>query len=56
MVRRCVGSRNLVNEEPLANWGLLRQKQTEELAANRSELLRGQRSAMAQSTVLLSRS
>ena len=28
VVRRCVGSRNLVNEEVLVHWGLLRQKQT----------------------------
>jgi len=28
VVRRCVWSRNLVNEEALAHWGLLRQKQT----------------------------
>jgi len=27
-VRRCVWSRNLVNEEALAHWGLLSQKQT----------------------------
>ena len=27
VVRRCVWSRNLVNEEALAHWGLLRQKQ-----------------------------
>jgi len=26
VVRRCVGSRNLENEEALAHWGLLRQK------------------------------
>ena len=28
MVRRCVRSTNLVNEEALAQWGLSRQKQT----------------------------
>jgi len=28
VLRRCVRSRNLVNEEALAHWGLLRQKQT----------------------------
>jgi len=28
VVRRCVLSRNLKNEEALAQWGLLRQKQT----------------------------
>jgi secreted Zn-dependent insulinase-like peptidase len=28
MVRRCVLARNTVNEEALARWGLLRQKQT----------------------------
>jgi len=28
VIRRCVLSRNLVNEEALANWGLLPQKQT----------------------------
>jgi hypothetical protein len=28
MVRRCVCSRDLVNEETLAHWGLLHQKQT----------------------------
>jgi len=28
VVRRCVLSRNLVNEEALAHWGMLRQKQT----------------------------
>jgi hypothetical protein len=26
MVRRCVWSRNLMNKEALAHWGLLRQK------------------------------
>jgi hypothetical protein len=26
-MRRCVWTRNLVNEEALAHWGLLRQKQ-----------------------------
>ena len=30
-VRRCVWSRNLVNEEAMAHWGLLRQKQTNNL-------------------------
>jgi hypothetical protein len=28
VVRSCVGSRNLVNEEAIAHWGLSRQKQT----------------------------
>ena len=28
VVRRCVWSRNLMNEEALAHWGLVRQKQT----------------------------
>ena len=34
VVRRCVWSRNLVNEEGLAHWGVLRQKQT-----NKQELI-----------------
>jgi len=32
-MRRCVWSRNLVNEEALALWGLSRQKQTNKLVA-----------------------
>ena len=31
LVRRCVWSRNLVNEEALAHWGLSHQKQTKKL-------------------------
>jgi hypothetical protein len=34
VVRRCVWSRNLVNEEALAQWGRLRQKQTKILSIN----------------------
>jgi len=32
VVRRCVLSRNLVNEEALAHWGLLRQKNSNKVA------------------------
>jgi hypothetical protein len=31
VVRRCVWSRNLVNEEALAHWGLSPQKQTKQI-------------------------
>jgi len=31
MVRPCVQSRNLVNEEALAQWGLLQQKQRKKI-------------------------
>jgi hypothetical protein len=32
VVRRCVWSRNLVNEEAMAHWGLSRQKQKKKLS------------------------
>jgi hypothetical protein len=37
VVRRCVRSRNLVNEEALAHWGLSRQKQTNNLRLRSSD-------------------
>ena len=34
MVRRCVSSRILMNEEALAQWGLSRQKQTNKMMSS----------------------
>ena len=38
VVRRCVWSRNLVNEEDLAHWGLSRQKQTNKHACRNAQI------------------
>jgi len=40
VVRRCVRSRNIVNEEALVHWGLLRQKKEKEIKVTATRLHR----------------